>query len=112
MTVTTGPKISSRTHSIAGCTPRAPWAGRTRRAVGQLAARHGLRPLAAGALDEPVHALAVRRRDQRADLRLGVERVTDAELLPASSEKRETKSSYALASTRIRDRASQLWPAA
>ena len=40
-----------------------------------LAAEHDLAALAAGALDERVHALLVRLRDQRAHLRLGVERV-------------------------------------
>src|SRR3954467_13340651 len=37
----------------------------------------GLRALLAAALDEAVHAVAMLRRDQRADLRLRIERIAE-----------------------------------
>ena len=40
-------------------------------------AGHDLSSLLAAGLDEPVHLLAVRRRDQGAHLRVGVERISD-----------------------------------
>src|SRR5581483_6041398 len=46
--------------------------------VRYLAAGSDLRALAARTLDEAVHLLAVRGRDERAHLRLGIERVADA----------------------------------
>ena len=48
--------------------------------LARLAAEHDLAALLARALDKGVHALAVRLRDQRAHLRLGVERVAHLQL--------------------------------
>ena len=90
ITVTTGPKISSCATSIAFST-FASTVGVVERAlaVGELAAGDDLRAFRDAALDEAVHAVAVRGRDERADLRLGVERVADAQLLRVVGEARD-----------------------
>src|SRR4029079_8717943 len=58
-------------------------------AVARLAARDDLRSLCGAALDEAVHAVAGRGRDERAHLRLRIERVADADLLRVAGEARD-----------------------
>ena len=54
--------------------------------LARLATEHDLGALLAGALDERVHALPVRLRDERAHLRLRVQRVADLQLTRLGAE--------------------------
>ena len=78
MTTITGPKISSWA-TVCSLVDAGEHGRRVERAVAlrRLAAGDDLGALAAPCLDLAVHLLAVRERDQRAHLGLGVERVAD-----------------------------------
>src|SRR5205807_134844 len=58
-------------------------------AVPELAADDYFSAFLQASLDEAVHAVAVRRRDERAHLRLGIERIADANLLGEVGEARD-----------------------